>query len=140
MRIHFALRRELGESVDVGRMLNDRAYADEMLDLCRAIPDHTLVDLADRFDDASAAENARLHMAAAARRARLELSRIPRRGPAMTPQTMEWSRHTSGFGWSQPLSDMPSTEQEAAPVEPAARRWFSPSDWFGLSRSSIARH
>lgn len=133
-RIHFALRRELGDGIDVGRMLRDREYADEVLGVCRGTEDYALVDLADRFDDASAAEDTKVHMARAAQRARAALAQIPRRAPVVA-QELDWARHTSGFGLTQPLADLGS-EPVTAPS-----RGFSPSGWLmSLGRERSARH
>jgi hypothetical protein len=118
-RIHFTLLRELGEGVDVGRMLRQRDYADEVLNVCRGLEDFALVELADRFDDATAAESARKHMAQAAQRARLALAQIPRRSAGAAAQTMDWSAQTSGFGVTRALSDLTPTLHESVP----AIRW-----------------
>ena len=79
-RIHFALMRALGERIDIGRMLRQRPYADEVLRACRALHDAGLADLAERFEALSAADDARIHMAHAAEAARAALAQLPRRG------------------------------------------------------------
>lgn len=114
-RIHFALLRQLGEGIDVGRMLKQRDYADEVLQICRGIDDFALVELADRFDDASAAESARNHMAQAALRARAALAQIPLRRAA-APQELAWSGHTSGFGLTQAMADLGPGPQSNPPT------------------------
>ncbi|MES3012937.1 MAG: hypothetical protein V4750_04295 [Pseudomonadota bacterium] len=124
-RIHFALLRELGEGIDVGRMLKQRDYADEVLHVCRSVDDYALIELADRFDDASASESARNHMAQAAQRARAALKQIPRRA-AETPQDMRWSDQTSGFGLAHALADLavdsaPSPQRHATSQQRGAR-------------------
>jgi len=49
-RIHFALRRHLGEGVDVAQMLQSDAYAREALWVCEAIGDPELAALARQYD------------------------------------------------------------------------------------------
>ncbi len=129
-RIHFALLRNLGEGIDVGRMLRQRDYADEALNVCRSLDDDGLFDLANRFEEATAAENAKVHMDVAAKAARAALALIPRRGP-VTPQEMPWSQQTSGFGLTHTL--------EAEPPTPPVRR-FSVSGWLGFGADSQERH
>lgn len=75
-RIHIALLCKAGEGVDVVRMLRERDYADGALDLCREAGDLSLNDLADDFSDTLAAEDARRHLARAARSARAALAHI----------------------------------------------------------------
>jgi hypothetical protein len=48
-RIHFALRRHLGESVDVAQMLRNDDYAREALWVCEAIGDPELAALAKQY-------------------------------------------------------------------------------------------
>lgn len=129
-RIHFALLRNLGEGIDVGRMLRQRDYADEALNVCRSLDDDGLYDLADRFEEATAAENAKVHMDVAAKAARAALALIPRRGP-VTPQEMPWSQQTSGFGLNHALGAL---EPSAPP------RRFSVSGWLGFGSASQERH
>lgn len=76
-RIHVALLCKAGEGVDVMRMLREREYADEAIELCRGAGALWLNDLADDFSDTLAAEDARLHMARAAQSTREALARIP---------------------------------------------------------------
>lgn len=136
-RIHLALLRELKLGIDVRRMLRERDYADEVLDVCRGIDDLALLEMADRFDDASAAEDAKAHMEEAARRARAALAEIPRRGPPAVPQDMAWSHNTSGFGMSpNPVG----LDSGSVPLEPARRPRFAPSDWLRFARERSARH
>lgn len=121
-RIHFALLRTLGEGVDVSRMLRQRAYADEVIEICRSLIDPRLMDLADRFDDQTAAEDARAHMAHAALEARAALAQIPRRNPTAA-QPMGWTAVTSGFGVTRAMADL-----ALEPTPPRERH--SASGWF----------
>jgi hypothetical protein len=128
-RIHFGLLRTLGEGIDVARMLRQRGYADLVLDVCRGVGEFSIVELADRFDDATAEESARECMAEAAREARRALALIPRRAPPVTAQDMNWSDHTSGFGLTQAMAALDDApEVSATPT----RRRFAPPDWLGL--------
>ena len=121
-RIHIALRRALGEGVDVSRMLRQRPYADEVIEICRSLLEPSLVDLADRFDDLTAAEDARAHMAHAALEARAALAQLPRRNPAAA-EPMAWTAVTSGFGISRAMADL-----ALEPTPPRERH--SASGWF----------
>ena len=77
-RIHIALLCRRGEGVDVPRMLRQRDYADEALELCRDIDDSgALSELADDFDDVNAAADAKAHLAVAAQLTRTALAQIP---------------------------------------------------------------
>lgn len=67
-RIHYALKRELGEGIDVGMMLGRPDYAAEILAACRASGDLELAALAREFQ-ASAEQAARPAAATLARRA-----------------------------------------------------------------------
>lgn len=134
-RIHFALLRAIGEGIDVGRMLRQRDYADEVLNVCRGLEDLSMAELADRFDDHTADESARACLEEAAREARRALAQIPRRAPD-TPQDMGWSKDTSGFGLPHALASL--SENTSSP-KPAAKRRFSASDWLGLG-SDRRRH
>ncbi len=136
-RIHLALLRELKQGIDVRRMLRERDYAEEVLDVCRGIDDLALLEMADRFDDENAAEDARAHMAEASRRARAALAEIPKRAPAV-PQEMAWSQHTSGFGVTQApvgLDNAPVPQEPPAPERPR----FASAEWLRLGRQR-ARH
>ncbi len=107
-RMHFGLLRLLGEGLDVARMLRDRDYADEAINICRSLDDFALLELAERFGEANAVEDVKVHLAAAARSAREALAMIPRRGPSV-PQEMTWSQQTSGFGLMGALSALQSS-------------------------------
>ena len=48
-RIHFELLRELGQGVDIERMLKQPRYARDVLLVCDAYPGTELADLAMRF-------------------------------------------------------------------------------------------
>ena len=75
-RIHFGLVREHGLGIDVGRMLRERGYALEVLRRCRGAVSFSLLDLAERFDALSAADDARTHLECAALRARAALAEL----------------------------------------------------------------
>ena len=136
-RIHLALLRELKQGIDVRRMLRERDYAEEVLEVCRGIDDLALLEMADRFDDENAAEDARAHMAEAAQRARAALAEIPKRAPGV-PQDLAWSRHTSGFGVTQAPAGLETGPLSLAPTS-APRSRFAPSDWVRLTRQRNGR-
>lgn len=127
-RIHFTLLRTLGEGIDVARMLRQRHYAEEVASVCRSLNDYALHELADRFEEATAAEDVKFHMEVSAREARAALAQIPRRAP-VAQQDLAWSQDTSGFGVSRPLHAL-----DTAPPAPARSSRFSPSNWLGIAR------
>lgn len=122
-RIHIALLRTLGEGVDVSRMLRQRPYGDEVIEICRSLLEPGLVDLADRFDDLTAAEDARAHMAHSALEARAALAQIPRRRPAAA-QSLGWTAVTSGFGIARAMADL-ALEPTPPRERHSASGWFS---------------
>jgi hypothetical protein len=100
-RIHFAVRRHLGTSVDISSMLKDAAYADEILMVCRSLGDDELQRLADQFEDqATQSGPYRVPGDRGADLARFE-SRI--RKPISAGRSVDRShlRDTSGFGVTQ---------------------------------------
>ena len=105
-RIHFALLRAVGEGVDVRRMMRERSYADQVIMMCQEFDGTTLAELAERFDDLSAAEDARDHLARAASQARAAHAQL-------------------GFGPTAPSQ-----------LQPAGRGRIARSRWSGLGHSS----
>jgi hypothetical protein len=111
-RIHFALRRHIGEDVDVAALLRDEAQAREALWVCDASGDADLVALAQQF-----------------RRAQRETEAVAA-GHATAPQDMTWARDSSGFGLSRPL-DLSESAKPAA----ADSGWFKPLGWLRGERA-----
>ncbi|WP_140626062.1 hypothetical protein [Methylibium rhizosphaerae] len=106
-KIHFAVRRYLGEGLDVGAMLKDASYATEVLYVCRGSRDPELCALADQFEAAPAFER-----------------------PA--PQDAVWAQNTTGFGVTRPAGLEPMRPVAAARVHGAAARWYQEARrWFG---------
>lgn len=99
-RIHFILKHELGEGINVAAMLSDPREEREVLYVCVAMGKPELSALAHQFVTARALAEPDLSQADA-------------------PQDAAWARNTSGFGLS------PSTD--AAPPAAPARR--SPRLW-----------
>lgn len=112
-RIHFLLKRDLGEGINVSAMLADPNEAREVLFVCQASGNRELVSLARQFVQAG-------KLAQLAEAAPL---------PGQTPQDMVWARHSSGFG------------VPAAPpaVEPEERSWRSATLWLRRSTGRLAR-
>jgi hypothetical protein len=100
-RIHFALRRNYGEDVEVSTLLRGLPEAREALWVCTASGDAELGALAQQFTEATAAEMAAIKSAQA---------------PIAAPQDTVWSQNTSGFGLTRPsaLSDTSSARPEPA--------------------------
>ena len=95
-RIHFALLRHLGDTVDVGDILHREAQTREVLWVCEGSGDDELMSLAKQFRDALAAERAAVAQVPQA------LTPAPRQVLAPPPQDAAWSQDTSGFGVSRP--------------------------------------
>ena len=68
--------------------LRQRDYALQVLRRCRGVASFALLDLADRFDELSAADDARAHLERAAQRARVALAELCKtaEGPSYRPR------------------------------------------------------
>jgi hypothetical protein len=86
-RIHFILKRDLGEGINVSAMLEDATEAREVLFVCQASGNPELVSLARQFVQAG----------------KLAAPEVATKADA--PQDAAWSRHSSGFG--MPTSPVP---------------------------------
>jgi hypothetical protein len=109
-RMHLQLLRELGQGIDVRRMLGDARYALDVLLVCDALPEHGLRDLAARFREVDHVDG--------------------------VSRPMSWAQDTSGFGVSLPASafhevdldiDLDAIENQAPPRR---RGWLKASRWF----------
>lgn len=120
-KIHFAVRRYLGEGLDVGAMLKDAAYATEVLYVCRSSRDPELCALADQFEAAPRIEPART----APRQTHIEQKR-----PA--PQDAVWAQNTTGFGITRPAGLEPLSTAATTKAHGATARWYQEARrWFG---------
>lgn len=99
-RLHFAVLRHLGDSVDVDDILHRPQQTKELLWVCEASGDDELVALATQFRELSVGKPARIETPAA---------------------NDAWSRDSSGFG--------PSGPPVVPDDKPAGREWFRPSTW-----------
>ena len=111
-RIHFILKRDLGEGINVSAMLSDANEAREVLFVCQASGNRELVSLARQFINAG----------------KLAHGDAPVRGEA-APQDAVWSRNSSGFG-------LPT---QPAPLETEERSWRSATQWLRRGASRAAR-
>ena len=109
-RIHFALLRHLGESVDVGTMLKNEAEAREVLWVCEASRDPELMSLARQYVRAGTLRDE----------------------PGHAPQETAWARDTSGFGVSQP-PELPESGKPSKGSANASSGWLSPVSWLRRS-------
>jgi hypothetical protein len=110
-RIHFALLRQYGEHVEIGRLMKAGADVREAIWVCEASGDADLAALARQLRHAERAES----KAAAPK--------------AAAPQDAAWARDTSGFGVSRPL--------ELEEPGSTASSWLRPSSW--LKRNTPAK-
>jgi hypothetical protein len=107
-RMHLQLLRQLGQGIDIRRMLGDTRYALDVLLVCDALPEHGLRDLAARFREVDHEDG--------------------------VSRPMSWAQDTSGFGVSLPASvrhevdiDLDAFEN---PAPPRRRGWLKASSWF----------
>ena len=109
-RIHFALRRNYGEDVEVSTLLRGLPEAREALWVCAASGDAELTALAQQFAEVTAAADL----------AAIKLAQAQ----ATAPQDTVWSQDTSGFGMTRPpvLGD-----ESAAAAAPAG--WRQRMNW-----------
>ncbi|HEX3138412.1 MAG TPA: hypothetical protein VHQ87_00065 [Rhizobacter sp.] len=108
-RIHFILKRDLGEGINVAAMLSDANEAREVLFVCQASGNAELVSLARQFVNAG------------------KLAKPPQ-AKREAPQDAAWARNTSGFGVTQ-ADDLPAPEESS---------WRSATQWLrrGVSRAA----
>lgn len=109
-RIHFILKRDLGEGINLTAMLSDPDEAREVLFVCQASGNRELVSLARQFVHAG------------------KLAAPEAAVKADGPQDAAWARHTSGFGISPP-----------APAGPEERSWRSATQWLRRGPRAITR-
>ncbi len=100
-KIHFFLLRELGQGIDVERMLTHRRYERDVLLVCEACKGTELAGLARQYRDVRALYRRLEHREAAL-------------AAAGGPPT-EWPRESTGFGPSRPLD---TTAAESRPMLP----------------------
>lgn len=98
-RLCLLLQRELGVTVDVGRVLRDRDEAAEVLFAARGLATPELLALAEQFECDTAAEDAQ------------RLTAIAARAPGSAAKELVWARTGSGFGFdSSPFENLDDTE------------------------------
>ena len=109
-RIHFALRRNYGEDVEVSTLLRGLPEAREALWVCAASGDAELTALARQFAEVTAAAD-------------LVATKLAQ-AQATAPQDTVWSQDTSGFGMTRPpvLGD-----ESSAATAPAG--WRQRMNW-----------
>ena len=112
-RIHFALRRNYGEDVEVSTLLRSLPDAREALWVCAASGDTELVSLAKQFAEATKASA--LADAKAPQ---------PQVAAGAAPQDTVWSQDTSGFGLTRPPA---LADDGAATLAPAG--WRQRMNW-----------
>jgi hypothetical protein len=105
-KIHFFLLRELGQGIDVERLLKGSSYARDVLLVCEACRGSVLADLAHQY------------RAATVTSAKSSAAVAPITAPGRTAQAPAWGADSSGFGASDLMA-----ERTAPP--PAARSWFT---------------
>ncbi len=110
-RIHFILKRDLGEGINVAAMLSDDCEAREVLFVCQASGNAELVSLARQFVHAG------------------KLAKPSALAKAEAPPDTDWSRDTSGFGITQ-----------AAELSmPGESSWRSATQWLRRSTTRATR-
>lgn len=112
-KIHFFLMRELGQGIDVERMLKQPRYARDVLLVCDACAGTELAQLAAQYRDVRDLYQ------------RLEQSRPARPGHDARPN--DWAHNTTGFGLSRPLEDIApgaAAADDATPRKGWLARWL----------------
>lgn len=109
-RIHFALRRNYGEDVEVSTLLRGLPEAREALWVCAASGDAELSALAQQFTEVTAAAE---HDALKSAQAQIA-----------APQDTAWSQDTSGFGLTRPLA-----LADEGSARPAPAGWRERMNW-----------
>ena len=121
-RIHFILKHDLGEGINVAAMLSDPREAREVLFVCQASGNTELVTLARQF---------------------VTVSKLAKSQAAVDgPQDAVWARNTTGFGVSTQAAELPSTLEasEASNArEPSERSWRSATQWLRRAGNRVAR-
>ncbi|MBI5256846.1 MAG: hypothetical protein HY855_10135 [Burkholderiales bacterium] len=117
-KIHFYLMRELGQGIDVEKMLKHPRYARDVLLVCDACTGTELAQLAVQY-----------------RSARDLYKRLDQRQATTPPghaaHPTEWSKDTTGFGLSRPMDETgPATGHDVGPdagqpADTPRRSWFS---------------
>jgi hypothetical protein len=121
-RIHFILKRDLGEGINVPAMLSDPDEAREVLFVCQASGNRELVSLARQFVHAG----------------KLAAPEVVARADA--PQDAAWARHSSGFGLSRPpLQPRLQPPPQPRTPEPEERSWRSATQWLRRSQRAVTR-
>ncbi len=114
-KIHFYLMRELGQGIDVEKMLKQPRYARDVLLVCDACSGTELAQLAVQYRSARDLYK------------RLEQQRALQPGHASQPT--DWAKNTTGFGVSRPMTDSgPATDLGADAQPPEGERtkgWLS---------------
>ncbi len=101
-RIHFALRRNYGEDVEVSTLLRGLPEAREALWVCAASGDAELTALAQQFTEVTAAAELAAFKSA--------------QKPIAAPQDTVWSQDTSGFGLTRPPALADDSTARLAPA------------------------
>jgi hypothetical protein len=110
-RIHFILKRDLGEGINVAAMLSDAGEAREVLFVCQASGNPELVSLARQYVNAG------------------KLAK-PAQAKGDAPQDAAWARNTSGFGVVTQAAELSAPEESS---------WRSATQWLRRSASRVAR-
>lgn len=114
-KIHFYLMRELGQGIDVEKMLKQPRYARDVLLVCDACPGTELATLAQQYRSARDLYK------------RLDQSHGSVQGaPGHAAHPTEWSKDTTGFGISRPLDD-PATgpAPDGQPADAQRKSWLA---------------
>jgi hypothetical protein len=105
-RIHYLLLREIGQGIDIERMLKQPRYERDVLLVCDACPGTELATLAQQYREAGMPPAAGVNV---------------RRG-GHAPQATGWSGSTTGFGITRPLEAADTAASEIEPDKPGPKR------------------
>ena len=111
-RIHFSLKRQFGENIEISTLLRSEPDAREAMWVCEASGDPELMSLAQQF--------ARASVAVRAPEAKPMATHPTVHAAGRVPQDTAWSQDISGFGLSRPTEIDPPR---------AGNTWTQPVDW-----------
>jgi hypothetical protein len=113
-KIHFYLMRELGQGIDVEKMLKQPRYARDVLLVCDACTGTELAQLATQYRNA--------------RDLYKRLDQHQAMAPGHAAHPTEWAKNTTGFGVSRPMEDSGPAPDGSQPPEDSPRKsggWLS---------------
>lgn len=133
-RIRVPFEQHLGICIDPARMLDDAAYADDVLVVCDARPDTELAGLARHYRVALDEPPEVTMQACGNGFADLQAQTTPGAGHNGHSVPPDSSSFHSDFGVSRPQPSVFEQQRQAARAARKAPGWMSPGRWQGYDR------